>query len=106
MHTDFLFAQPSLLTGAARVLDLSGSFDKYNYCRTGEEADVRALVGDWLAVAYALRLSWSELVKEHPEFIEQLAVAISSDEKLFREVLKQAEDLDGEEAQEEVLQSA
>jgi hypothetical protein len=48
--TDELFAQPSFLSGAARVLDLGGTFDQYNTCATPEDADLRALRGDWITV--------------------------------------------------------
>jgi hypothetical protein len=46
MGTDFLFATPSLLSGAARTLDLAGQFDDYNYSGSPLEADARALLCD------------------------------------------------------------
>ena len=46
-HSDFLFAQPSFLSGAARVLDLGGTFDQYN---TDPDADSVALASDWLVL--------------------------------------------------------
>lgn len=45
-----LFAQPSPLSGAARLVDLGGVFDKYNTSQTEAEADSRALASDWFAV--------------------------------------------------------
>lgn len=48
--SDFLFARPSLVSGAARLLDLYGLFDSYNTSRTGAEADYKALLADWRAV--------------------------------------------------------
>lgn len=48
--TSDLFASPSFASGAARVLDLGGTFDAYNTSPTGEDADFRALYGDWVAV--------------------------------------------------------
>lgn len=48
--TDFLFAKPSAVSGAGRVIDLLGTFDRYNLSPTPEEADARALFSDWLAV--------------------------------------------------------
>jgi hypothetical protein len=48
--TDALFARPSFASGAARVLDLGGGFDQYNTSPSGEDADFRALLGDWYAV--------------------------------------------------------
>ena len=41
-RTDFLFATPSFLSGAARVLDIGGTFDSYNSSESTEEADARA----------------------------------------------------------------
>ena len=48
--TDMLFARPSFASGAARVLDLGGTFDDYNRSRSEDDADMRALQGDWAAV--------------------------------------------------------
>jgi len=51
---DFLFAQPSLWSGLARWLDLSGRFDSYNVSPDGEIADALALYSDWRAVGQEL----------------------------------------------------
>ncbi len=45
-----LFALPSFWSGAARVLDLGGTFDVYKTAASGALADQEALAGDWLAV--------------------------------------------------------
>jgi hypothetical protein len=50
VKTDFLFAQPSFASGAARVFDLWGVFDDYNISETTMEADERAIAADWLIV--------------------------------------------------------
>jgi len=55
MGTDFLFSMPSILTGASRVLDLAGQFDRYNESTTVEEADGRALLCDLVVTARDLR---------------------------------------------------
>ena len=47
----FLFATPNWWSGAARVLDMGGTFDAYN---SHDEADVIALWMDWNAVGDAL----------------------------------------------------
>jgi hypothetical protein len=49
-YTGLLYAQPSFTEGLARVLDLWGTFDDYNYSPNGEEADYVALASDWYAV--------------------------------------------------------
>lgn len=48
--TDYLFARPSLLSGAARILDFMGLFDSYNLSRSAKETDARAIYADWRAV--------------------------------------------------------
>ena len=48
--TDFLFARPSFLSGAARALDLFGLLDSYNESKNGKEADAKALYSDWAMV--------------------------------------------------------
>lgn len=54
MRSDFLFAMPSWLSGAARVLDLAGQFDEYNESRDESAADARALFCDWRIVGESL----------------------------------------------------
>lgn len=49
-RSDFLFAEPSTVSGAARLLDLYCLFDSYNTSPTGAEADYKALLADWCAV--------------------------------------------------------
>lgn len=46
---------PSLLSGAARTLDLFGLFDEYNDSQTEEAADAKALLCDWNVVGDAIR---------------------------------------------------
>jgi hypothetical protein len=50
----FLFADPSLLSGMAHLLDFWGTYDSYNHSRTIEEADAIALYADWRAVGQEL----------------------------------------------------
>ena len=54
VKSDFLFAQPSFTSGAARVLDLWGRFDEYNISATPEEADTAAIASDWIIVGQDL----------------------------------------------------
>lgn len=46
-QSDFLFVQPSVVSGLARLLDLLATFDAYNVSRSPHEADARALRSDW-----------------------------------------------------------
>lgn len=55
--SDYLFAHPSFLSGAARVIDLGGVFDAYNESTTPAEADARASLSDWLGVGGDLQLA-------------------------------------------------
>lgn len=48
--TDGLFARPSFVSGASRVLDLFGTFDRYNSSPTPAAADARAIASDWAVV--------------------------------------------------------
>jgi len=50
VKSDFLFAQPSFASGAARVFDLFGQFDEYNISDTTAEADTKAIAADWIVV--------------------------------------------------------
>ena len=47
VRSSFLFATPSFVSGAARVLDLYGTFDAYNASSNEREADYKALLSDW-----------------------------------------------------------
>lgn len=48
--TDFLFANPSFIGGAATILSIAGFSHEYNRSSTEERADARALSADWNAV--------------------------------------------------------
>ncbi len=48
--SDFLFAGPSFVSGAARLLDWYGLYDRYNTSGSGSEADYKALLSDWCIV--------------------------------------------------------
>lgn len=49
-YTSFLVSIPSFVEGMARVLDIGGTLDAYNESETPEEADLRALKNDFLAI--------------------------------------------------------
>ncbi len=55
-----LYADPSALSGVARLVDLMGVFDDYNMGTSGEEADLRALRSDWLALGHDMRTAMKE----------------------------------------------
>lgn len=45
-----LYTDPSALKGTARLVDLFGNFDNYNYKNTETEADAESLKRDWTIV--------------------------------------------------------
>ena len=49
-RTDFLFAQPSFASGAARALDLFGKYSAYNSSDSEADADQSAIASDWFVV--------------------------------------------------------
>jgi len=50
VKTDFLVAQPSFVSGAARILDLWGIYDDYNRSESPLEADGKAIAADWIVI--------------------------------------------------------
>ena len=67
MRPDFLFATPSWLSGASRILDLAGQFDEYNESHNGEIADARALFCDWRIVGESLLDAMRMFRRESPQ---------------------------------------
>ena len=55
-----LFANPSFVEGASRVLDILGNQDIYNEDQTPDEADAKALLSDWASVGDHLILATKE----------------------------------------------
>ncbi len=50
-YTGLLYAQPTMLQGMARTLDIGGTFDSYNTSANAAEADWMAIASDWYAVS-------------------------------------------------------
>ena len=61
--SDFLFARPSFLEGAARVLDVDCTLQEYNKSATPEEADALALFKDFQAAGNDIRSAMGEFDK-------------------------------------------
>ncbi len=62
--SDYLFATPSFASGAARSLDLGGTFDFYNVSPSEEIANTRGLWADWLAIGRYFREAVEQLKTE------------------------------------------
>lgn len=52
----FLYAEPSLSEGAARVIDLGGTLTEFNASLRDNDADRYALRADWRAIGADLAL--------------------------------------------------
>jgi len=50
MERYFLFANPSLLEGMSRVLDIGATLNEYNVSLSPQESDIAAIKSDWSAV--------------------------------------------------------
>jgi hypothetical protein len=49
-RSDFLFPSPSFLIGAGSIFNIGGNYFEYNLSETDLQADLRALISDWLAI--------------------------------------------------------
>jgi hypothetical protein len=65
--SDFLFAQPSKVSGLARFFDFAGAFDAYNGSATPDEADAKAMHSDWAVVGDSIRSAACHLKAEADE---------------------------------------
>ncbi len=66
IRSDFLFSTPTFASGAARVLDLFGTYDTYNFSSTDHEADFSALLSDWRIVGQDIFSAMSQLERSLP----------------------------------------
>lgn len=55
LATNFLTSSPSLITGAATVVNLAGNFYKFNRFQTGEISDRTALSQDFHMIGQDIR---------------------------------------------------
>lgn len=52
-----LFPRSSFISGMATIFNIAGNFYSYNYSKTPNEADSKAVWADWLAVGDDMRVS-------------------------------------------------
>jgi hypothetical protein len=71
-QSDFLFAEPSAVEGAARIFDFGNSLTEYNYSLTPEQADRIAIAMDWRAVGHDL---WRAIAKFRDDGVPKEPVA-------------------------------
>jgi len=55
----FLFAQPSLIEGIARLIDFGNTLEEYNSSPSPDMADALAIASDWKVVGDDLRQAMS-----------------------------------------------
>lgn len=60
-----LYAKPSLWEGMARLLDVMGTMNEYNYSDSEIEADYKALLSDWEAVGHDIETAIEHFDKEY-----------------------------------------
>jgi hypothetical protein len=65
--TDFLYATPSFLAGAATVFAVSGCSSTFNRSTSETEADSRAIYSDWSLVGQDIARSTSTLERKNLE---------------------------------------
>jgi hypothetical protein len=58
-RSDFLFTRSSFLTGAGSVLNISGNYFPFNYSKSDEDADSKAIEFDWGMVGLDLEKVYS-----------------------------------------------
>ena len=81
VRSGFLYSTPSFVSGAARALDLYGTFDKYNSSVTEREADFKALWADWSIVGHEIFGAMQELANTLPYKISESNDCLSVDER-------------------------
>lgn len=62
--SNFLYARPSFLEGAARIFDMGGTLIVYNESDTPIAADGRAIAMDWCVVGEDLRQAMNAFAHE------------------------------------------
>jgi len=60
-YSDFLYAHPSFVGGAARVIDMGDTLTEYNQSLSPEQADQIALRSDWNAIATTFNSAFRQL---------------------------------------------
>ena len=65
--TFFLFAAPSIVQGVGTLIDFGGTLVEYNYSRSEQEADLRAMALDWIAVGQDVAHSMQVIETESHE---------------------------------------
>lgn len=66
-----LYARPSFWEGIARLLDIGGTLNEYNYSSCERVADFRALQSDWEIVGEDLWGALEQFRQEHRRQLDE-----------------------------------
>ncbi|MFD2037017.1 hypothetical protein ACFSKL_19590 [Belliella marina] len=66
-RTDFLLPKNNFLVGMGSVLNIVGSYFDNNYSKSGNEADLKAMVSDWQNVGDDFRQSNEKFEKDNKD---------------------------------------
>ena len=66
LSSGFLFAEPTFVSGAGRLVDWYGLYDLYNVSRNGNEADAKAMFADWRIVGQDIQDAMVEFDSSQP----------------------------------------
>lgn len=64
-RTDYLLPRNNFLVGMGSILNLAGSYFEYNYSKSDNEADLKALASDWNNVGEDMRVAKRNFEKEN-----------------------------------------
>jgi hypothetical protein len=59
-----LYARPSFWEGMARLIDVRGILNEYNYSHTEEDTDFKAILSDWENVGLDILVAIDHIDKE------------------------------------------
>ena len=66
-----LYTMPSFAEGIGRIGDFSGVLNQFNYSKSPEEADRKALHSDWMKVGNELRSAMSKFEKRSKKHVKK-----------------------------------
>lgn len=60
-RTDFLFPKRNFWSGFSSILNIGGDPDKFNFSKSAQEADSKAIESDWAMIGEDIKTSLSKL---------------------------------------------
>lgn len=73
-YTFHLFNRPSVGEGYARLVDIYGELNSYDYSPDGETADIKALKNDWAALNMDMLKSYRNVLRKYEEKEKERAI--------------------------------